>query len=315
MNTTILRTITTIISVGSVDGILTTAALLRIIGNSNVTVQFTQAFTVDKVDVSTWQPNQKVALVDLAVNNREPQMTASFVQRIRDAGHEIVAVCDEHDRDGWLGILGSFDGLVIEPQSQRESFYRSSGAVLKAALGDEADEHTTMLCNAADQADRMNFVGVGELANQAVKSKISDDTRRDYLARHFASSVEPDSTIRNWIKEYEAILANHQAILDGKVDLGDGIVRASSIGKVVDITTLMMSLYNGGARVVILECEIFDKVLGCKTIQIIFGTNEKLDLLAIIKVTAEASGFAQKVNVPLKHEEAAITAIRQLLQN
>ncbi len=310
-----MNTINTIVATGSIDGILTSAALLRAIGNSDVAVQFTQAFTVNKVDVSAWQPGQKVAFVDLAVNNREPQMTADFVRRIRDAGHEIVAVCDEHNRADWLDILGSFDGLVIEPQSQSEGVYKSSGAVLKVALGDEADEHTVMLCDTADQADRMNFVGVGELTNQAVKSKIADDTRRVYLARHLATSAEPDSTIQKWIGEYEAILANHQDILDGKVDLGDGIVRASSIGRVVDMTTLMKSFYDGGARVVILEGDMFDKALGRKTIQIAFGTNEKLDLLATIKVVVpQASGFAQKANVPPEHEEVALGAVRVLLR-
>lgn len=310
-----LRSVNQIVSVGSVDGVLTTAALLHLIG-SDVEVVFAQAFTVDKVDPSTWQPGRKVAFVDLAVNNRDKAMTADFVRRIRSAGHEIVAVCDEHCREDWMEVLGTFDGLLIEPQSQALGTIKSSGAVLLATLGDELDEHTRLLCDAADRADRMEFVGVGALVNQAVKSKIADDTRRVYLAKHFASATEADATIAGWIKEYEVILANHQEILSSKTDCGDGIVRVSTVGRVVDMTTLMSQLYQAGAKVVICEGEMFDKALGRKTRQVAYGTNSKLDLLACVKqVVPAASGFAQKANVPLESEEVATTAIRALLRS
>jgi hypothetical protein len=311
-----LNQVTRIIATGSIDGVLTTAALLRVIGNPEVSVVFAQAFTVDRVDVSTWAPGQKVAFVDLAVNNRDETMTADFVRRIREGDHEIVAVCDEHSREDWLKILGSFDGLLIEPQSQALGVYKSSGVVLKAALGSEIDAETATLCDVADAADRMEFVGVGALVNQAVKSKIQDDTRRVYLARYFAENPlgDGDETIQGWIKEYEVILANHQEILDSKVDLGDGIIRVSTIGKIVDMTTLMSQLYKAGARVVVCEGEMFNKAKGCKTRQIAFGTSEKLDILAAIKaVIPTASGFAQKANVEPEDEEAALEAVRLLL--
>ena len=310
-----MRTINQIVSVGSVDGVLTSAALLRLIGSADVDIVFAQAFTVDKVDVSSWKPERKVALVDLAVNNRDKAMTANFIQRLRAAGHELVAVCDEHDRNDWLEVLGSFDGLLIEPQSQALGVLKSSGAVLNAALGEQLDDHARMLCDAADRADRMEFVGVGALVNQAVKSKIADDNRRVSLARHFANSAEADTTISSWIKEYEVILANHQAILDSKTDLGDGIVRVSTVGKVVDMTTLMSQLYKGGAKVVVCEGEMFDKAKGCKTRQIAYGTNSTLDLLACAKqVVPTASGFAQKANVEPQYEKVTTDAIRALLR-
>lgn len=310
-----MRTINQIVSVGSVDGVLTSAALLRLVGNADVDIVFAQAFTVDKIDVSSWKPERKVALVDLAVNNRDKAMTANFVQRLKAAGHQIVAVCDEHDRNDWTEVLGSFDGLFIEPQSQTEGTYKSSGAVLQSAAGDQLDPHSKMLCEAADKADKMVFEGVGALVNQAVKSKVADDTRRVYLAKHFAYHTEADSAIQGWIKEYEEILVNHQAILAAKQDLGDGIVRVSTVGKTVDMTTLMSQLYKAGAKVVVCEGEMFSKSLGRKTKQVAFGTNDKVDLLACVKqVVPTASGFAQKANVDPEHEETATTAIRALLR-
>src|SRR2546429_8222966 len=102
-----LTDINQIVAVGSVDGVLTAAALLRLIGNADVPLVFTQAHQVDQIDPVTWEPSRKVAFVDLAVNNRSHRMTANFVARIRAAGHTIVAVIDEHDREAWFRALGS----------------------------------------------------------------------------------------------------------------------------------------------------------------------------------------------------------------
>lgn len=326
------KSINQVVAAGSADGVLTSAALLRIIGNPDADIVFTQAFTVDKIDMSAWKPERKVAFVDLSVNNSDKKMTADFVQRIRSAGHEIVAVCDEHNREDWLEALGGFGGLVIEPQSQDSGpdAPKSSGRVLMnllVGMQKEADAkadgwawsvfdgHTQKLLEEADRADRMDFVGYGEVVNMAVKSKIADDTRRVYLARHFAQKREPDETIRGWVKEYQTILQNHWKIIAARQDLGDGIVRISSIGVVVDMTTLMKDLYDRGARISILECELFDKAAGKKSRIVSIGTNEKIDILAAVKVAVpSASGFAKKANVAPEYEEAAVAAVRQLLK-
>lgn len=311
-----LRSVNQIVAVGSVDGVLTAAALMRVIGRE-VGLVFCQAFTVDKVDISGWTPGQRVAFVDLAVNNRDEAMTKTFVEKIKAAGHQLVAVCDEHNREDWLRVLGTFDGFVIEPISGKNTDRNSSGALLMSVLGNEADEQTRELCLAADAGDRMDFsTHFGSMANQAVKSKIADDSRRVYLARHLAQSREADQTIHNWIKEYEAIVASHAEIEKARVDLGDGLVRISTVGKTVDMTTLLNGLYKS-SKVVIMEGEMYDKAAGKKTRQIALGTSVKtLDLVALLRGAGivEASGFAQKANVSPASEEAAIAAIRAALR-
>lgn len=318
---TSLSAINHVLAVGSVDGICTAAAVLRLIGNGDVDVVFAQAFTVDKIDVATWQPDRKVAFVDLAVNNREPAMTERFVAAIREAGHTLVAIVDEHSREDWLKVLGTFDGLLVEPQSQTvgHEASKSSGEVLRRALAAAnavVDAHTAELLAAADAGDRMDFAThFGGMVNQAVKSAIADDTRRVYLARHLAANREADERILGWIAEYAAILANHDKVVESRVDLGNGIHRVSAVGLTVDMTTLIGRLYKEGARVVALEGEAFNKALGKKTRQIAFGTSEKaIDLLAIVKAAVStASGFTQKVNVDPECEEVAIAAIRAAL--
>lgn len=203
---------TQVVAVGSVDGVLTTAAFLRSIGNlKNVGVEFTQAFQVDKIDVARWALSS-IVLIDLAVNNKDESMTADFVRRIQDAGHTISAVIDEHDADAWRRVLGEevFSALVVKPQSQKTGPFKSSGAILLDALGDEADDHTRELCQAADAGDQMDFTThFGGYANKSVKSAIWDNGRRIHLARRFAGNREPDEKIIDWCKEYDTILVTH----------------------------------------------------------------------------------------------------------
>lgn len=327
-----------VLAVGSVDGILTTAALLRLIGKGNaVGLEFCQAFSVDRVRSANWDGYEKrVAFVDLAVNNRDPQMTRVLVQDIRDHGHSIVAVIDEHSREDWLGVIGVeideidqmdnedlvlgtkfFQGLMIEPQSQGAGpeAPKSSGEVLRRALVEariDIDPHTLELLQAADAADRMDFTTrFGAIVNQAVKSAIADDSRRVYLARLLAFNSEPDEKVLGWMAEYEEILANHDLIVAAKTNLGFGIVRVSTVGRKVDMTTLMNRLYEDGAPIVICEGEMFNKALGKKTVQVAFGTNrEKFNLLEYVKqVVPTASGFAQKANVDPEFEEVALAAV------
>lgn len=310
----ILRSATQVVSVGSVDGVLTAAAVLRQIGNPSVGLTFTQAFTVEKVPVETWPTGQRVVFVDLAVDNRDPNKTRRFIARLKAGGHTLIAIVDEHSREDWLSVLGTFDGLTVEPRT-RSDVYGSSGALLLAALSDEADEHTRMLCAAADAGDKMQFIGIGELANKAMKANIPDDARRVHLARHFATSAEPDAQILAWVKEYDGIEAAHKEVHAAKQDLLQGIHRVVTTGKRIDVTTLMRELYEAGAVVVVMEAELYDKAVGKKVRQIAFGTNsQKLDLLACLKAAGVgASGFAQKANVPPAEEEAALAAVRALL--
>lgn len=323
--TTLFDRITKIVSVGSIDGVCTTAAVLRLSGRTvSTAVEFCQAFTVDKLDPAGWASGEQVLLVDLAVNNRDPSMTVDFLRRVKSAGHTILGVLDEHNAEDWRKAFDaadlSFDELVIKPVSQNEGGIKSSGALLSGWLyantDGEHDSHTAALLEAADAGDRMDFTThFGGLVNQAVKSRITDDSRRVHLAFRFAEHMEPDEKIRGWIAEYETILQNHEAILAAKQDLGDGIHRVVTTAKTVDVTTLMSQLYKNGARVVVMEAEMFDKSLGQKTRQIAFGTGEKLDLLAAVKAAVPtASGFAQKANVPTESEEAALAAVRTLLR-
>ncbi len=310
-----------VIATGSVDGVLTTAAFLRVIGlhEEKAGVEFTQAFTVDKLNPAQWPEGRQVVFVDLAVNNQNPEMTADFVRRIREAGHEIVAVCDEHDADAWKRVLGQepFEALIVKPQSQKKGEAQSSGAILLEALGDEADDHTRELCEAANAADQMDFsTHFGSYANRAVKSAMGDNSRRVHLAGHFAANREPDEVISSWCAEYEAIIATHEEVLGNREDLGSGIVRIDCTGKKVDMTTLMGQVYDlPETKACLVIGPVYNKAKGGIEVMASFGTRiEGFDIQAAIQSEGvSAGGFASKANVDLENEKAAIEAVRKAL--
>lgn len=319
-------TINQIVSVGSVDGISTTAALLRVIGNPNVGIVFCQAFSVDKIDPTKWEPGRVVAFVDLAVNNQDHAMTADFVKRVKAAGHTIVAIIDEHSREDWAEVYGPFGGLLIEPQSQAAGVFGSSADVLGAWLhekGIEIDGQTQSLLIAGSAGDKRDFsTHFGAYVNQAVKSAIADDTRRVYMAKHFAFSTVADEKILGWCAEYEAILLTHETIIAARVELGSGMIRVNTVGKKIDMTTLMDTLYKQGATVVVLEGMAFnpaskeDPTQPKQLLQVSFGTDDKsIDLMACVKASGllPIGGFAQKVNMKPEDEAAAVAAIRSML--
>lgn len=332
-----------IVAVGSVDGILTTGALLRLCKDSqNVGVEFCQAFTVDKIDPAQWFPSRKVAFVDLAVNNTNPAMTQDFVDKIQAAGHEIVAIVDEHDADAWSKIV-KFDSLLMRPMiahRDRSSLcatldeaghsdypvVESSGCVLWTRAREvlSYDEFQTqdatglgMLCRAARSADMGMFEGVGEIVNRAVKSNIADDSRRVYLARWIAAApdiatIEPDATIQSWISEYDEILANHQRILDSAT-VSDGVISVDCTGIRVDMTSLMFALYER-ADIACVQGEIFDPITKSKRLACSIGTSKSgFDLVAIANATPNVrvlGGKGGKVNVMPADAGNAIFRIR-----
>ena len=306
-----------IVAVGSVDGILTTGALLYLAKQEKeIGVQFCQAFTVDKVDISSWAPNSNVAFVDLAVNNRDPKMTENFVRRILDAGHTIVAIIDEHSASDWatclvdcgLSVDSLMIKLMIKPMTQGIDqgvfgIVTSSGDVLATHLDKFSNELfldlETMLSDAR-AADQGRFIGFGAIVNQAIKSAIQDDSRRVHLARCAASgTLNSDPLVHKWVQEYEEIESNHKEILSGlKIDRG--IVFADATGKRVDMTSMMMSLYKI-APIAAVKGEMFDTVAKSKSVLVSFGVPQSSgrDIFAEVKAAGVVAhgGFAQKVNV------------------
>lgn len=316
----LLKQVGWLVSAGSVDGVCTTAAVLRNAAGE-CGVEFCQAFTVDRVDPSQWPTHRRVLLIGLAVNNRDEAMTVDFLRRVTRAGHRIIGVLDQHRADDWVVAFCRAElragRLLVKPVTGLKVGIRSSGKHLLRLMGDDADGHTRELCQAAIAADRMDFdTHCGTIVNAAIKPKLDDNLRRVYLARHLATNGDPDDIIQGWMAEYDEIQRHHDEIIAARVELGDGLVRVVSFGRQVDMTRLRASLYCLGYLVAVTDGESFHQQARRRIRQISFGCAPRvhLNLVAALKDACIAvSGYRRNATVALADELPAIEVVRRLL--
>lgn len=311
MDIKVLRRTNLLVAVGSVDGMAAATAFKHQV-NPQAAVYFTQAFEVDKLKPSEWPAGSQVGFLDLAVDRANHERTENFVAAVRQAGHQLLFVCDEHHAGDWRHVLGdTFDDLLIKPETHTSGGASSSSALLLRELGGLADDHTQDLLFAGDRADALDFRPYFAMVyNMAIKPAIFDNARREYLVGHFATSRVPDAQVIAWMVEYEPILATHDRLIAARVSLGDDMVRVDACGEKIDATALFMSLYKR-ARVVVLAQTIKDQT------QISIGTGDRtLDLVgALDQAGMKAGGKGQKANLlDVNDEGAAIGVLRALVK-
>ena len=286
-------------------------------------IEFCQTFSVERIDPSAWPRGRRVLLIGLAVNNRDEMMTAEFLRRIAAAGHTTIGVLDEHRAEDWVTAFSRASlrssRLLIKPVTGRKAGIRSAGSLLLSLMGEDADDHTRELCEAADAADRMNYgTHFGRIVNSAVKPDRHDDSRRVYLARHLATNREPDAVIQGWMKEYAEIVHNHREVLAARQDLGDGLVRIVTCGRVVDMTSLLHALYDLGHLVVMIDGEFFGQTDGRPVRRIAFGCAPGLRLNLAHQLRAAgiaASGYRGKPSIAPPDERSATEIVREILRS
>lgn len=333
-----------IISVGSIDGVLTSGAVLMLLGQreSAVPLVFTQAWTVDQIDVTSLPVQSEVILVDLAVNVKDPQMTSTFVRRLIGASHKIVAIIDEHGRAAWFGALAhaagvasetittsplgygsdyegdsmSFAGfgLLVQPQGADRNRYPSSASVLREVA---PTFPFPILLDNADDADRMIFTGIySSIVNGCVKSATPKDrdARCIALSRAIAAgTLFSDPTIAGWMAEYASIEQSNVEVLASAEFTADcKIVSLDATGKQIDVSSVLNAAYSWkGVRVVSLRCAQFNPATKRVETLVNFGTKETgLDLIAILRSAGvPCGGFSQKANVSTDDSDRAMIAI------
>jgi len=237
-----------LVIVASSDGMLGAAAYTRQeVGNSaQIRYIFTEAHRVNEINVGSWPKNSKVGFIDLAVNNANRFMTIKLINKIKKLGHEILFVADEHDKDEWENVFKvceiDLNKLTITPENRNE--FGSSCEILKRKFGDTIDEHTKELLDAGHQADQLNFeTKFGEYFNQCTKANPRDDSRKDYLVRHFSVHDAPDETILAWKKEYLPIQLKTWEILETYQEYSEEICIFDCSRGLCDVSDLFSKAY------------------------------------------------------------------------
>lgn len=298
--------VNSIVAVGSVDGIMTTAALVVALQarGEMARVHWTQAHEVDKVQV---EPGTDLWLVDLAVDQRVPARTASWLRcMVGDRAATLRGIIDEHGAHAWAlcldAVLRDLQGTIdidleIEPQDMT-----SAGAVLRGRLdGWYRGSHTLFeramaLAMEADLADRGDFCGgTRRVVNAAVKADLKDAVMRYMLVNWLAAgdlAVVPEP-IASAAASYEADVARQTASLDAAVVAEDGAVDIAA-HHIRDITSLAFSAYRAWPGHV-LAIHTDERVLFCEQVQRHGGAQSVIDRLVAAGIPH--AGIAGRVGI------------------
>ena len=296
-----------IISVGSVDGVLTTSALLALYPYANVA--WTQAFDAHEVPLRS---DSQYWLVDLGVNTQDHRTTELLIHLIHSSGSIVLGIVDEHGSREWKQILSqeTWNSLLVKPETRGQNGIRSSGSVLRNSLdlicgGDNPNPPLIEnLLRLSELADEGRFEGIAETVNMAIKADIRDNRRRDRLARWFSRNTHPSGEIEQWVGEYREIQALTAEAVEESEDCG--IYCLTYADPRCDMTSLSFGLAKQYPQV--LFSVVVLKGEPQRTIFMAAADRCPVDLLETCGVPA--SVFAKKVTVPTGDGE---TVLRNLL--
>lgn len=151
-----------IVAHGDLDGIISAVLVGLECLSRDIRIDFAQPFTVDKVEIP--DDVDEVVVVDLAINNRDPLMTMSFINRL---GDKLLSWTDHHQ--GWEPFdvdQDHYDRFEIDPKAPScASMLGSRGTLVEDATA--ADTRQGKLSWRADLIER------------ATKANLSDNSVRE----------------------------------------------------------------------------------------------------------------------------------------
>lgn len=201
-----------IVAHGDMDGIASAvlqAGLLNI-SPEDLMVVFCQPFTVDKIKIP--EDVEQVYVVDIAVNNRDPQMTERFIENLGDK----LAVWTDHHQ-GWpekYKNVKNWHFYIREDVGACANLFagKSHFAVKDAIVADAvaADTRTGTLSPRS------------QLIEQACKANMSDDSIRVAAVKWLLGDESQKVTLEAAAAKYAAIQKETQRLaatytVDGKV--------------------------------------------------------------------------------------------------
>ena len=287
-----------IIAHGDLDGIIS-ASILSI--NYNIppeNIIFTQPFLLDKITIQ--EDVEEIYIVDIAVNNRNPNITKEFIERYRD---KIKLWIDHHEGyqllKDWLGeeriIAGNSPSC---PQLMRES-------------GFTVPEEWVAAANAADRPTEYKETELSRFLNRALKYGIlsEDEELKEmimktivrYLVKSYknADYTKEERLLEEYGKLYEEIEEN---TIESAGEIQEipgfrykvGYIKLEREKK-VDITKLFILAYKRYDFLIIQKCNKEDEEIT------LIGT--KLKEVNLVSIFNLKSGAPFRVSLPGPHEE------------
>jgi len=288
-----------VVSHGDLDGIISASTISV---NYNIPVEniiFTQPFMVDKITLP--EDVEEIYVVDIAVNNRNPNMTKEFIERYRG---KIRLWIDHHEGyqllKEWLGE----ENVLTGDSPSCPQLMRDNGFIVPEEWVDAA--------NAADRPTEYKETELSRFLNRALKYGIlsEDEELKEmimktivrYLVKSYKNEdyTEEERLLEEYGKLYEEIEENTiesakkiQEISGFKYKVGYIKLERE---KKVDITKLFMLAYK------IYDVLIIQKYNNKEDEEItLIGT--KLKEINLVQIFDLKSGAPFRISLPGLHNE------------
>ncbi|MFH1284398.1 MAG: hypothetical protein ABIH78_02300 [Candidatus Peregrinibacteria bacterium] len=217
---------------GDFDGVASVALLAKQHGISadQIRVIFTQPFLVDKVKIP--DDIEEIYVVDIAVNNRDVDMTRRFYESL---GDRLKVWYDHHE--GWhteeMNNLTTAQGGKVIAQTAR-----ACAAMLASSLDQLVQDAIAADTRKGELSSR------GQLIEQATKANIKDDTIRVAAAKWLLGDESQKAILDKAAEKYAAIQKKTERLattfaITGNVAVID--TRNQSVYGSFDMTQLLLA--------------------------------------------------------------------------
>jgi hypothetical protein len=287
-----------VVSHGDLDGIIS-ASIISV--NYNMPAEniiFTQPFLLDKITIPEYV--EEICIVDIAVNNRNPDMTKEFIERYRD---KIKLWVDHHEGYALLKEWLGEDKVIAGDSPSCPQLMRESGFIVPEEWVDAA--------NAADRPTEYKETELSRFLNRALKYGIlsEDEELKEmimktivrYLVKSYKNEdyAEEERLLEEYGKLYEEIEENTiesageiQEIPGFKYKVGYIKLERE---KKVDITKLFILGYKLYDIVIIQKYNKEDEEIT------LIGT--KLKEINLLQIFNLKSGAPFRISLPGPHDE------------
>jgi hypothetical protein len=296
-----------VVSHGDLDGIISAATISINYNISPENIIFTQPFLLDKITIP--EDTKEIYVVDIAVNNRNPNMTKEFIERYRD---KIKLWIDHHEGyqllKDWLGeeriIAGDSPSC---PQLMRESgFAVPEEWVAAANAADRPTEYEeTELCKFLNRALKYSILSEDEELKEMIMKTIVRYLVKSYKNENYS---EEERLLEEYGKLYEEIEENTIESAGEIQELSGFKYKVGYIklerDKKVDITKLFMLAYKQYDIVIIQKYTKEDEEIT------LIGT--KLKEINLVQIFNLKSGAPFRISLPGPHDEVLTFILAKL---
>jgi hypothetical protein len=287
-----------VVSHGDLDGIISAATISINYNISPENIIFTQPFLLDKINIP--DNVEEIYVVDIAVNNRNPDMTKEFIERYRD---KIKLWIDHHEGYTLLKEWLKEENVLTGDSPSCPRLMKDKGFIVPEEWVDAA--------NAADRPTEYKETELSIFLNRALKYGIlsEDEELKEmimktivrYLVKSYKNEdyAEEERLLKEYGKLYEEIEEN---TIESAAEIQEipgfkykvGYIKLEREKK-VDITKLFMLAYKQYDIVIIQKYNKEDEEVT------IIGT--KLKEINLVSIFNLKSGAPFRVSLPGPHEE------------